>query len=225
MGKFTSNLKIVLTNEGLSILGVEVMKFKTLSKLVLLPAAMILSSCFAVGSEVEERNITNFNELEVSGLAEVFITQTNSESVEVKVSGMPIEDVITRVENGKLLISTKGFHSGESVKVYVNYVLLESIKTAGSAELTGMNTLNAGDLSITTSGAGDIKDLDIIALNLDVNISGSGNADLDVNVDSVNINMVDRGDLDISGVAHIQNVRSNNSRGTLYNSDLDYSDN
>ena len=225
MANLTSNLYLALTDEGIEILGVEIMKFRTLAKLVILPITMILSSCFAVGSEVEKRDVSSFSSLEVSGLAEVFITQSDIESVEVRVSSMPIDDVITRVDNGKLIVTTKGFHQGEDVKVYVSYIQLESIKTDGSAELTGVNTLNTqGDLSITTGGAGDILSLDIIALNLDINIRGAGNADLDVNVNTVTINMRGAGDLDISGVAQVQKIGAMNSRGTLDNHGLSYSD-
>ena len=201
------------------------MKYKTFVRLVFLPLVIILSSCFAVGSEIEDREVSAFSAIEVSGLAEVFITQSNSESVKVKVSGMPITDVITRVDNGKLIVTTKGFHSGESVKVYVNYLQLESIQTDGAAELRGTNTLNAEELTISTSGAGDIKELDIIASKLDVNINGAGNADLTVEVDVVNIIMKGAGDLDISGIARTQNVRSHNSIGSLDNGGLDYSEN
>ena len=67
----------------------------------------------------------------------------------------------------------------------------------------------------------DIKVLDIIATNLDVSINGSGNADLTVKVDQVNIIMKDAGDLDISGVAGSQSVRSHNSNGSLDNSALE----
>ncbi len=190
----------------------------------ILSLALSIISCSVIGSETEKRDVESFTALKVSGLAEVFITQSQEEHVKVVVSGMPISDVLTRVEGETLLVTTQGFHSGESVEVYVSYLQLNSIMTAGSAELTGTNKLIGKELTLTTSGAGDIRDLDIEVETLIVNINGAGNADLDVNVQRVEIEMNGVGDLDIQGVAREQRIKSNSSRGTLDNGDLDYSE-
>ena len=174
-------------------------------KSLLLSFIIILPACSVFESQTEEREIEQFSALEVSGLVEVFITQSNGQKLRVEVSGMPITDVITIVE---------------SVQVYLNYQKLERIKTSGSAELTGTNTLNANQLLITTSGSGDIKELSIKANTLSVSINGAGNADLDVDVQKLNIEMNDAGDLFIKGIAKEQNIRSNSSRGSLNNARL-----
>lgn len=190
---------------------------------ILLVLALLQTACAVYGTEEETREVTTFRALDISGLAEVFITQAETQNIVVKVSGMPITDVITRVEENTLFITTKGFHQGESVEVYVNYVHLEKIGISGSAELTGTNTLNADSLLITTVAAGDIKSLEIAAGSLSVSINGAGNADLDVEVESIDIVMNGAGDLSVEGSAKIQKIRSNSSRGTLTNSNLDYS--
>jgi hypothetical protein len=205
---------------------------KTIGKLLMkmiiptaiLSLALSLISCTVIGSETETRDVDTFSKLKASGLAEVFITQAQEQQVKVVVSGMPVSDVLTYVEGDTLVVTTQGFHSGESVEVYVNYLQLNSIMTAGSAELTGTNQLIGEQLNVTTSGAGDIKDLDIKVDKLMVSINGAGNADLDVNVQMVEIVMNGAGDLDIQGVARKQSIKSNSSRGTLNNSNLDYSE-
>ncbi len=189
-------------------------------KSLLLSFIIILPACSVFESQTEEREIEQFSALEVSGLVEVFITQSNGQKLRVEVSGIPITDVITIVENGTLMITTRGIHRGESVQVYLNYQKLERIKTSGSAELTGTNTLNANQLLVTTSGSGDIKELSIKANTLSVSINGAGNADLDVDVQKLNIEMNDAGDLSIKGIAKEQNIRSNSSRGSLNNARL-----
>jgi hypothetical protein len=196
---------------------------KYIIKSLVLSLSLILTGCSVFVSQTESREVKNFTALEVSGLAEVIITQANEQKLVVKVSGMPIEDVVTIVENETLIITTKGFHRGESVKVFVHYNQLNSISTSGSAELTGTNTLNTQHMSITTNGSGDIKDLTIKADTLKVSINDSGNANLDVEVNGIEIEMNDAGDLSIQGVTKRQNIRSNVSRGTLSNSNLAYS--
>ncbi len=167
---------------------------------IVMTLVLSLLSCSVIGSETEDRTVSSFSHLKASGLAEVFITQTNEESVKVTVSGMPISDVITRVEDNTLIVTTQGFHSGESVKVFVNFIQLESITTGGSAEISGTNQLSGNTLLLS--------------------INDAGNADLNIDVDSVMIEMNDAGDLSLQGIARNQKVTSRGSRGTLDNGDL-----
>jgi hypothetical protein len=196
---------------------------KYLIKSIVLFLAVIQTACSVFVSQTEFREVEKFTALEVSGLVEVIITQASKQTLEIKVSGMPITDVVTKVENETLIITTKGFHSGESVKVFVNYNHLNSISTSGSAELTGTNIVNTQQMSVTTNGAGDIKNLAIKADALTVSINGSGNANLDVEVESIDIEMNDAGDLTIQGISKQQHIVSNGSRGTLSNADLVFS--
>ncbi|MFT5634621.1 MAG: hypothetical protein ACI89T_000047 [Cognaticolwellia sp.] len=196
---------------------------KYIIKSIILSLALMQVACSAFVSQTESREVGKFTALEVSGLAEVIITQASKQKLMIKVSGMPITDVVTKVENETLIITTKGFHRGESVQVFVTYNQLNSISTSGSAELTGTNTLNTEQMIVTTNGAGDIKDLAIKADKLTVSINGAGNANLDVDVESIAIEINDAGDLSIQGVAKEQHIISNGSRGTLSNADLAYS--
>jgi hypothetical protein len=196
---------------------------KYVSKSIVLSFVLLQAACSVFSSQTELRELDKFSALEVSGLAEVIITQADTQKIEVRVSGMPITDVITKVENDILVITTKGFHRGESVKVFVNYNQLNSISVSGSAEVTGTNILNTRQMIVTTNRAGDIKDLVIKADNLIVNINGAGNANLSVEVEDVSIEMNDAGDLKIRGIAKNQKIVSNGSRGTLSNANLAHS--
>jgi hypothetical protein len=193
-------------------------------KAIVLSFVLIQTACSVFESQTESREVDKFTALKISGLVEVIITQANEQKLVVQVSGMPIADVVTTVENETLIITTKGFHRGESVQVFVHYNQLNSISTSGSAELTSTNTLNTQYMNITTNGAGDIKDLTIKADTLKVSINDSGNAHLDVDVNDIEIEMNDAGDLSIQGVTKRQNIRSNASRGTLSNGNLAYSE-
>jgi hypothetical protein len=195
---------------------------KYIIKSIAVSLALLQTACSVFEHQTESREVGEFTSLKVSGLAEVIITQGSEQKLVVKVSGMPITDVVTKVENETLIITTKGFHRGESVQVFVHYNQLNSISTSGSAELTGTNILNTQHMILTTNGAGDIKDLAIKADTLTVSINDSGNAHLDVEVNDIEIEMNDAGDLSIQGVTKRQNIRSNGSRGTLSNSNLAY---
>lgn len=189
---------------------------------ILILFTTMLSGCTNFEYQQEIREVEDFDSIIVGGLADVFVTQSDHQQVKVIARGMPITDVITDIENGTLTVTTQGYHSGESVKVYVTYKQLKSIKTSGSATLTGENQLVAEKISIVTTDAGDITNLSLTAKQLSVQINDSANANLVVQVEKSNIEMNDAGDLDISGVAYQQQLRSHGSRGTLNNSQLKY---
>ena len=196
---------------------------KYIIQLIILILVLLQSACSGFVTQTESREVGKFIALEVSGLAEVIITQANEQKLLIKVSNMPLTDVVTYIKNETLIITTKGFHRKESVKVFVHYNQLNSISTSGSAELTATNTLNTQQMLITTNGAGDIKNLAIKADKLIVSINGSGNANLDVEVENIAMEMNDAGDLSIQGIAKQQRIVSNGSRGTLSNANLVYS--
>ena len=196
---------------------------KYIIQLIILILVLLQSACSGFVTQTESREVGKFIALEVSGLAEVIITQANEQKLLIKVSNMPLKDVVTYIENETLIITTKGFHRKESVQVFVHYNQLNSISTSGSAELTATNTLNTQQMLITTNGAGDIKNLAIKADKLIVSINGSGNANLDVEVENIAMEMNDAGDLSIQGIAKQQRIVSNGSRGTLSNANLVYS--
>lgn len=190
--------------------------------IILILFTTMLSGCTNFAHQQEIREVKDFDSIIVSGLADVFISQSDHQQVKVFARGMPITDVITHIENGTLTVTTQGYHSGESVKVYVTYKKLKYIKTAGAATLTGENQLVADHISIVTTGSGDITSLSLTAKQLSVQINDTANANLVVQAENSNIEMNDAGDLDIRGVAHQQQLRSNSSRGTLNNARLKF---
>ncbi|MDK1287648.1 GIN domain-containing protein [Pseudoalteromonas umbrosa] len=190
--------------------------------IILILFTTILSGCANFAYQQEIKEVKDFDSIIVGGLAEVFIAQSDHQKIQVLARGMPIEDVITHSENGTLTVTTQGYQSGESVKVYVTYKQLRNIKTSGSATLTGENQLIAEHITIVTTGPGDITSLSLAAKQLSVQTNDTANANLVVQVENSNIEMNDTGDLDIRGVANQQQLRSNVSRGTLNNTQLKF---
>jgi hypothetical protein len=149
----------------------------------------------------EERPLSPFHSLAVSGLAVVYLSHGETGKARLEVSGMPIEDVITQVEGGVLTVTTRGQHNGESIKVYVSSPALKAIAVDGAGILYSENTLRAGRLEISLLGSGAAK-LDVDAGDLKVNMNG--------------------GDLDLTGKARSYEVfhLENSSRGRLLNPGL-----
>lgn len=56
---------------------------------------LLQSACSGFVTQTESREVGKFIALEVSGLAEVIITQANEQKLLIKVSNMPLTDVVT----------------------------------------------------------------------------------------------------------------------------------
>ena len=202
------------------------MKSKTLAKLTIVLIYTIFGTWQSAQAalfslEKEDRDVDEFHIVDAGGLAEVYLEPGNEVKVRVEVRRIEFDDVITEVEDGVLLVSTVGNHSGETVRVYVTYTQLDGVHVRGAAEIHGDGVVEASHVKVSTNGAGDIKSLQVKAERLDININNSGNARIEVDTESLFVEMRDAGDLRITGKTGRQSVRSFNSRGSLNNGRLE----
>ena len=126
----------------------------------------------------ETRKASNFNAIEVSYPAQVFISQGSSESVKIDgednlLPGLKTEvrdDVLRiyyKVEDGKHVNPTK------IVKITIVVKELQDVNFESAGELT-IKGLDADDLNVSVSGAGNLKLNEITAQELSVDLSGAG---------------------------------------------------
>jgi hypothetical protein len=148
----------------------------------------------------ETRELPAFHAIEVGGLVNVKIKQGDKTGVEVRAYGIAVHDIITKVEDGTLLVTTKGSHSGESISVEVIYTGLRALKTSGAATIKTDGTLTADALDIAITDAGD--------------------ANLELDVKKLNIDMRGNGNLKLRGRAVSQSLTSHGGGGSFSNSGL-----
>lgn len=151
-------------------------------------------------ADKEVREVPAFDKIEVGGLVNVKIKQGKAPSIRVRAYGIAMEYIITEVNDGTLLVTTKGSHSGESIAIEVIYTDLRSLKTSGAA-------------TIKTDG---VLKSDI----LDVAITDAGDAWLELDVNQLNIDMSGNGNLKLDGQAVSQALTSHGGGGSLSNSGL-----
>lgn len=205
------------------------MKNRLISKLALLLFLVASSPWQATQAALfsldkEDRNVDEFHTIDAGGLAQVYLEPGDVDKVRVEVRRIDLEDVVTEVEDGVLVVSTIGNHSGETVHVYVTYTHLEAVHVRGAAEIHSEGVLTANRVSVSTNGSGDIKSLNVKADRLDISINNSGNARIEVDTESVFVEMRDAGDLRLTGTTGSQTVRSFRSRGSLNNGRLEIRD-
>lgn len=138
---------------------------------------------------VEERDVSGFDEIQISGVGRVIVTQADSESLTVETDDNLLDYIETEVEGNTLEIGFSrdtSFGLGGGRKVLeptegftfrISVVDLNAISVSGAARVE-VDKLKIDQLALTLSGAGDISVDDLNGDRLDVQISGAGDIDL-----------------------------------------------
>ena len=147
---------------------------KTTLKLIALFITVTLASCNAnlnLGDGIdgsgnvvtEKRNITTpFTKISASTGVEVIVDQSETIEVEVEVDDNLMEHIVTKVENGTLIIKIDGnINTMESAIVRVSTKTIEGLESTSGASIRSKNSLKGANLMVkTSSGATIITDLE-----------------------------------------------------------------
>ena len=136
----------------------------------------------------EERDVSDFHKIHLSGIGNLIITQGEEESLTIEADDNIIPIIETDVSGERLDISFKKgytFTPSATVKFYLIVVDLDeiSLSGAGNIDCEGFET---EVLQFDVSGAGDF-DFDLDAERVEVVVSGAGNIVLSGKVDSQEI--------------------------------------
>lgn len=129
----------------------------------------------------QERNIDNVSRLKIRGAINVELVPGSSGIVRVEADENLMRYIITRNEDGWLVIRTRdnvSLRSERPVKVYVSADMIRSIQIAGSGNVHGRGKFDGADkLEIDIAGSGDVE-LSVNTPKVLVDIAGSGNVSL-----------------------------------------------
>ena len=143
----------------------------------------------------EQRAVSSFNKIDISGGYEVLINQGSEERLELEVDENLLEYIETETRKNTLYISSKKqIGSASSLKLYITVVDVEDIDVSGAIELKNKGTYKTANLEIDISGAADI-DLDVDVENLNMDISGASETTLSGNARNFEIEISGAGEL------------------------------
>lgn len=144
----------------------------------ILTFAIISSS--TVSAEEQERDVAPFSAVSLRISGTVFLKQGNQQSVRVVASESTLEELITEVKEGALVIRLRNnnyfwnsFNTGK-IEIYVTARDIEALTVSGSGNIESKN-IDTRNLELTVSGSGDISIEKLDAERVTARVSGSGN--------------------------------------------------
>lgn len=137
----------------------------------------------------ETRNVSSFDQLEVGGAFNIFLTQGNTESLVIEADENLMPLIITEVRGGKLIIETReNIRHSKSLNIYLTFREVNKMDISGACELTGADNLSFKTLEIQGSGASEI-DLKLTVFKLNGDFSGASELDLAGSADECYMNL------------------------------------
>ncbi len=143
---------------------------KTTLKLIVLLLTLSLTSCNSnlnlidgidgSGNVVtEKRNIeTPFTKIQASTGVEVILEQGSPSEVEVEVDDNLMKYIVTRVENGTLIVKIDGnINTMESAIVRVKTKTIEGLESSSGASIKTINKLSGTSVALKTSSGSTIQ--------------------------------------------------------------------
>lgn len=153
----------------------------------------------------DERRVSGFSGITVSGRHNVYITMSNTESLRLEGDADAINEIETKVENGVLKIRNKKqinnrrWNNTGKVNIYIQAKNLNNLVLSGSGDVEVNGKVKSANLNNTISGSGSIS-INIDAGNYNAVISGSGEISAKGNAKNARITIAGSGDFDGSSL-------------------------
>ncbi len=152
---------------------------------LLLSLSVIISSCVTGikgNGQVkrENRELTEFDKIDVSGAYNLFIKQGDQQSVTIEADANLMDFIRTTVDGKELNISSeKSIRGYEKLNVYITVTKIKGIEASGACDVKSDGVIKTKFLELDLSGATDMSlELDCEAIDADasgasdINLSG-----------------------------------------------------
>jgi hypothetical protein len=139
---------------------------------------MTVTSGFSKGQSIgkETRDLKGFTKVSFGVSGDLFINIGSEFKVVLEGSQALLDDIITEVTGGRLVIKKENWrlNMNEKVTVYITMPEITGLGVSGSGRAEIKDAVKAGDLNLSVSGSGKLYTTDITATRVDCSISGSG---------------------------------------------------
>ncbi|MEI6408532.1 MAG: head GIN domain-containing protein [Bacteroidota bacterium] len=160
--------------------------------------------CLFVAAQTQAQNtvtrsLSDFDQIDVSGgFDKVILKEGDAPAVDLVVSGIDADKIITEVKGKSLQIGMKnGSYRSFKATLTVTYRKLKAINNSGSTNIETASVLRGDALEFNFSGSGDVR-CELAVQKLEVAISGSSNMKFSGTADTQEIDVSGSGDIDAS---------------------------
>ena len=150
--------------------------------------------------KTEDRVLNGFTKVSVEGSTDIHIIKGSNFDVSVKAYGNLLPYLITRVENGTLIVKYENTAnvSSDNSEVFITMPVLNGLSAKGSGNIDVKGSFeHTQNFNANINGSSDITIEQALAEKLILNISGSGN------FKSFGL-VLDEGDISISGSGDVE---------------------
>lgn len=134
-----------------------------------------------VYADEQTRKVDPFTEISLNISANVHLEQGNKQNLEIVAKASTLEQIITEVKNGKLIIRFpnknlfwKDFRPGE-ITIYITAPEINALSVSGSGDIIAEEDIKTKAIDLSVSGSGNINLSELSAEQVKTAISGSGN--------------------------------------------------
>jgi len=125
----------------------------------------------------ENRNLSGFTKVSFGVSGTMYINTGEEFKVELEGEKSLLDDIITDVSSGRLVIKKENWrmNGNEKVTVYITMPEVKGVSVSGSGRAEVRDVIKTESLGLSVSGSGKLFTTDIIVSDLNCSISGSGN--------------------------------------------------
>ncbi|NLG96369.1 MAG: DUF2807 domain-containing protein [Chloroflexi bacterium] len=175
--------------------------------LVFLLIAFVIGGCgFNINIDVErgsgnviteERDVSNFDRLDLIGIGDVILTQGDREELRIEAEDNLIPLIKTEVRNGTLHIglTRRSVIPTEPVRFYLTMRDIRGLKTSGVSNLNA-GIIETDQLDVAISGTGNMDIDELTVDKLTISVSGAGNFSAEGSADSQTVILSGAGNYD-----------------------------
>lgn len=182
--------------------------------------ALLAGTVYAANGDVkvsEVRKIGDFSSIEVTSVATIYFTQSNTPSFKIEGAEKYVKTTTSEVKNGHLLIgfkdNDKGRNRKEGVTIYISAPDLKEVEFTGVGSFNCDKALTLNDVKFQIEGVGKLNVKNLKCRSLIVGLEGVGKADIHVVCDYLTANLDGVGHVNLSGSAGKANISRNGVGG------------
>lgn len=128
--------------------------------------------------QTEERDVSDFSGIKVSGAYTIYLSQDNECSLKVVADENILKLIKTEVKNGVLYIKNKeSIRDTKKMELHICFKNLRFLKASGAISLKNASALKFDELNIEVNGASSAK-LELSANKLSIDNSGASSINL-----------------------------------------------